>query len=121
MAVPTYNFEFVAGETFTLQITYKNSSGSVVDLSSGYTVDIDGRSESGASSTLFSVDSSTTAVALAATSPNITLTLAPSVTGAITAPASGVYDVKVTETTPNPDVVRYILGGKFTVLKAIST
>ena len=121
MSLPQYNFEFVAGETFTLQITYKDSSGSIVDLSSGHTVDIDGRSDRDASGTLFSVDSSTSAVTLAATSPNITLTLDPSVTGAISAPASGVYDVKVTETTPNPDVVRYILGGKFTVTKAISS
>ena len=121
MALPTYNFEFVSGETFTLEITYKNSAGSVVDLSSGFTVDIDGRVEADSTGTLFSVDSSTSAVALAATSPNITLTLSPSVTGGIAAPASGVYDVKVTETGPNPDVVRYILGGKFTVLKAVTS
>lgn len=121
MALPTYNFEFVSGETFTLEITYSDSGGSVIDLSSGYRVDIDGRVEEDSSGTLFSVDSTTSAVQLAASGPNITLTLDPSVTGAIAGPASGVYDVKVTHETPNPDVVRYILGGKFNVLKAITT
>lgn len=121
MALPTYNFEFVSGETFTLEITYRNSAGAIVDLSSGYRVDIDGRVDAGSSGTLFSVDSTTSAVALSATAPNITLTLDPSVTGAIAGPASGVYDVKVTHETPTPDVIRYILGGKFNVLKAVTS
>lgn len=120
MSLPTYNFEFVAGETFTLEITYRDSAGAIVDLSSGYRVDIDGKSSADASGTLFAVDSTTTAVALDSVAPNIVLTLAPDVTGAIAAPASGVYDVKVTHETPTPDVVRYILGGKFNVLKAVT-
>ena len=120
MALPSYNFEFVSGETYTLEITYRDSSGAVIDLSSGYTVEIDGRVEADSATTLFSVDSTTDAVQLSASAPNITLNLTPAITGAIDAPASGVYDVKVTNTTPNPDVIRYILGGKFNVLLAVT-
>jgi len=120
MALPTYNFDFVAGETYTLEITYRDAAGAVIDLSSGYVVDIDGRVTADSAGTLFSIDSTTSAIVLNSSAPNIVVTLDPSVTGAIDAPASGVYDVKVTETTPTPDVVRYILGGKFNVLKAVT-
>jgi len=120
MTLPQFNFDFVSGETFTLEITYKDAAGNPVNLSSGYVVDIDGRVDASSASTLFAVDSTTSAVTLSSGSPNIVMTLAASVTGGITAPATGVYDVKVKETTPDPDVVRYILGGQFTVLKAVT-
>jgi hypothetical protein len=121
MTLPQYDFEFVSGETFTLEITYKGSDGNVVNLSSGYRVDIDGRTDESSASTLFAVDSTSSAITLGSGTPNITLVLTPTVTGGIAGPASGVYDVKVVQTSADPDVVRYILGGKFTVLKAVTT
>tara|TARA_R100001510_G_C7645104_1_gene202491 strand:- start:174 stop:539 length:366 start_codon:yes stop_codon:yes gene_type:complete len=120
MSLPQYNFEFVSGETFKLEITYKDSSGSVINLTSGYRVDIDGRTDEDSSSTLFAVDSTTSAITLGSSGPNISLVLDATTTGGISAPTSGVYDVKVNKTSATPDEITYILGGKFTVTKAIT-
>lgn len=120
MPLPTYNFEFVKGETVDLTVDYKDSTGSVIDLSSNYTVTMQGRTEASSSSTLFSLASGS-GITLSSSSPNITIRLSKTVTDAITAPTSGVYDIKVAETASSPDVVKYILTGKFTVYEAVTS
>ena len=120
MPLPTYNFEFVKGETVDLTVDYKDSTGSVLDLSSGYTVTMQGRTEASSASTLFSL-SVGSGITLSASSPNITIRLSKTVTDAITAPTSGVFDIKVTDTAATPDVVKFILAGKFTVYEAVTS
>ncbi len=120
MALPTYDFDFVKGETFDLTVDYKDSAGAVINLSSGYTVTMTGRTEADSSSTLFSVSNSS-GITLASTSPNITIRLSSTVTAGIAAPNSGVYDIRVAQTGPTPDVVKYILTGKFTVYEAVTS
>ncbi len=120
MPLPTYNFEFVKGETVDLTVDYKDSTGAVIALASGYTVSMQGRTEASSSSTLFSL-SNGSGVTLSNSSPNITIRLSSTVTNAITAPTSGVYDIKVAQTSPDPDVIKYILSGKFTVYEAVTS
>jgi len=120
MALPTYDFDFVKGETFDLTVDYKDSAGAVINLSSDYTVTMTGRTEADSSSTLFSVSNSS-GITLASTSPNITIRLSSTVTAGIAAPNSGVYDIRVAQTGPTPDVVKYILTGKFTVYEAVTS
>ena len=120
MALPTYDFEFVKGETFDLTVDYKDSSGDPIGLATGYTVTMSGRSEADSASTLFSI-SNGSGITLANTSPNITIRLSTTVTAALAAPNSGVYDIRVAETGPSPDIVKYILTGKFTVYEAVTS
>ena len=120
MALPTYDFEFVKGETFDLTVDYKDSAGDVIPLATGYTVTMSGRTEADSASTLFSISNSS-GITLASTSPNITIQLSSTVTAGISAPNSGVYDIRIAQTGPNPDVVKYILTGKFTVYEAVTS
>ena len=115
MALPQYNIEFYKGETFVLSITYKDGTGCALDLSSGYTAQVDGRLTASTGSTVWTVstsDSSGTVIALSAGSPNIVITLTSAYTGTLT-PGSGVWDLKLSNS--GNSSAEYLLGGSYTI------
>jgi len=99
------------GSTFTLSINYKDSSGSTIDLSSGYTARMQCRLGHASSSTLFSYTSSSE-ITLSASNPNVLITVPASTTDDYDAPIMGVYDLEL-ETTAG--VVTKILKGRLRI------
>jgi hypothetical protein len=116
MALPQYTIEFHQGETYVLSITYKDSTGCAVDLSSGYTAQIDGRASSAlkwrASTEVHSPVVGT--IVLSKGSPNIKVTLADTYTASLDL-GSGVWDLLLENSTPTPDTSEYLLGGTYTI------
>lgn len=114
MAFPgTYNFNYYRGDTATFVIRPKTSTGSAFDLT-GYTANFVIANRRGSTGTQYvataTVDASTDI---------ITCTIVPSV-GRTLVPATYVYDVQITNTTPNPDVIFTILSGTVTVTDDIT-
>ena len=94
------------GETTVLTVNYKNTAGSTVSLSSGYTARMMGRATHDASATIFSLTSSSG------------ITLAATATDDFDAPSSGVYDLELVTTASG--VVERILEGAFKVTPEVT-
>lgn len=105
------------GETTVLTVNYKNTAGSTVSLSSGYTARMMGRATHDASATIFSLTSSS-GITLAGSDPNITITIAATATDDFDAPSSGVYDLELVTTASG--VVERILEGAFKVTPEVT-
>lgn len=99
------------GSTLSLSINYKDSNGDTIDLSSGYTARMQGRTGAAADSTLFSLTDSS-GITLAATNPNILVTLSATSTAALPAPLLGVYDLEIESSS---GVVTKVLKGRLRV------
>tara|TARA_Y100001937_G_scaffold128622_1_gene206277 strand:- start:2731 stop:3096 length:366 start_codon:yes stop_codon:yes gene_type:complete len=84
------------GATMTLSVNY-TVSDATVDLSSGYVARMQGRSTHASSSTVFNLANGS-GITLAASDPNIVITLTASETAALAAPQSGVYDLELEAT-----------------------
>tara|TARA_B100000900_G_C20192713_1_gene558551 strand:- start:37 stop:399 length:363 start_codon:yes stop_codon:yes gene_type:complete len=119
MALPTYAIEFHHGETFELSITYKDSTGCALDLSSGYTAKIDGRLTPTDSVVwdVTNVDQSGRIITLSKGSPNIHILLPSAYTDGLTV-GSGVWDLKLEKTSGS--VVDYVLGGTYKILDPVT-
>lgn len=114
MAFPgTYNFSYYRGDTATFVVRPKTSSGSAFDLT-GYTAAFVISNRRGSTGTQYVG----TAVVNASTDI-VTCTIVPSV-GRNLAPGTYVYDVQITDATPNPDVIYTILNGTITVTDDIT-
>ena len=98
------------GATFSLSVNY-TVSDSTVNLSSGYTARMQGRSTYGASTTVFNLANGS-GITLAASDPNIVVTLTATQTAALTAPQSGVYDLELEATGGS---TTRLLSGEFVV------
>ena len=103
------------GETTVLTVNYKNTAGSTVSLSSGYTARMMGRATHDASATIFSLTSSS-GITLAGSDPNITITIAATATDDFDAPSSGVYDLELVQ---GSNVYR-ILEGSFEITPEVT-
>ena len=99
------------GETTVLTVNYKNTGGSTVNLSSGYTARMMGRTTHAATGTIFSLTSSS-GIALTSSDPNITITIAATATDDFEASLTGVYDL---ELVTSAGVVERILEGTFRI------
>jgi len=104
------------GATFSLSVNYKNSAGSTVNLSSGYTARMQGRTSHSASSTVFSLTNSS-GITLGSSDPNIVITIAATATDDYTAPLSGVYDLELVDSSSN---VYRILEGNFEITPEVT-
>ena len=104
------------GATFSLSVNYKNSAGSTVNLSSGYTARMMGRTSHSASSTVFSLTNSS-GITLGSSDPNIVITIAATATDDYTAPLSGVYDLELVDSSSN---VYRILEGNFEITPEVT-
>lgn len=112
MAFPgTYNFNYYRGDTAEFVIQPKTSNGEAFDLT-GYTANFTIATARGIGGT------SATAVVNDVTNI-ITCTIVPSVGRALVA-GTYVYDVQITNETPNPDVIFTLLTGTITVTNDIT-
>jgi len=109
MAFPgTYNFNYYRGDTAEFVIQPKNSNGEAFDLT-GYSAIFTIANTRGPSPTL-----TRTANAVVNDVTNIiTCTITPSI-GRDLAAGTYVYDVQITDVTPNPDVIFTLLTGTIT-------
>lgn len=114
MAFPgVYSFSYYKGDTFQFVIRPKNSDGSAFDLS-----DFDQ-----ALFTIATTRGAATSIAALATidiSTDIITCTIPSNTGATLSAAQYVYDVEITDTATNPDIVYTLLTGVISVTEQVS-
>jgi hypothetical protein len=104
------------GATFSLSVNYKTAAGSTVNLSSGYTARMQGRTSHAASSTVFSLTQAG-GITLGSSDPNIVISIAASATDDLSAPSGGVYDLELVDSSSN---VYRILEGRFVVTPEVS-
>ena len=104
------------GATFSLSVNYKSSAGSTVNLSSGYTARMQGRTTHDASSTIFSLANGS-GITLGSSDPNIVITIAATATDDYTAPSTGVYDLELVDSSSN---VYRILEGRYQITPEVS-
>jgi len=98
MSAGTYDFSIEQGTTFTLNLSYKDNTGSVLDLSSGYSAKMKIK-DSPDGEVIASTESSdspknTISIALASAGNNIVVTIPATATGAFTF-ESAVYDLQL--------------------------
>lgn len=114
MAFPgTYNFNYYRGDTAEFVVRPKTSNGGAFDLTN-YTASFTIANRRG------STGSQSVATASVNTSTDIiTCTILPSV-GRNLAAGTYVYDVQITDTVANPDVIFTVLTGSITVTDDIT-
>ena len=114
MAFPgTYNFNYYRGDTAEFVVRPKTSNGGAFDLTN-YTASFTIANRRG------STGSQSAATASVNTSTDIiTCTILPSV-GRNLAAGTYVYDVQITDTVSNPDVIFTVLTGSITVTDDIT-
>jgi hypothetical protein len=114
MAFPgTYNFSYYRGDTNEFVVRPKNANGTSFNLT-GYTASFVIANRRGSTAT------QTVATATVNTSTNIvTCTITSSVGRTLTA-GTYVYDVQLTNSTPEPDVILTVLTGSITVTDDIT-
>jgi len=105
------------GATFSLSVNYKDASGSTINLSSGYTARMQGRTSHAATGTVFSLTNSS-GITLGSSDPNIVIAIAATATDDFAAPSSGVYDLEIAKTSSG-EVFR-ILEGRFEITPEVS-
>jgi hypothetical protein len=114
MAFPgSYNFSYYRGDTATFVVRPKTSTGSAFDLT-GYTASFVIANRRGSTGTQY-----TGTATVDASTDIVTCTITPPV-GRTLAAGSYVYDVQITNVTPNPDIIYTILNGTVTVTDDIT-
>ena len=114
MAFPgTYNFSYYRGDTAEFVVRPKNSDGSAYDLTN-YTATFTIANRRGSTGTQYAGTATVNT-----TTDIITCTIIPSV-GRTLAAGTYVYDVQITNTVPNPDVILTVLTGSITVTDDIT-
>ena len=88
-----YDLEIKQGATLSLTATWKDSSGTAVNLT-GYTARLQVRATYDSSSTILSLTSAS-GITLGGAAGTISITASATVTAALTAPWSGVYDLEL--------------------------
>jgi len=104
------------GATFSLSVNYKTAAGSTVNLSSGYTARMQGRTSHAATGTVFSLTQAG-GITLGSSDPNIVISIAATATDDFAAPSSGVYDLELADGSGN---VFRILEGRFKITPEVS-
>ena len=124
MSAGTYDFSLEQGATLTLNFSYKNSSGSVIDLSSGYTARMKIK-DSPDGEVIASTESSdspknTISIALAGSGNNIIVTINATATTAFTF-ENAVYDLELISGSSPNQVVDRVVEGRITLDKSVSS
>lgn len=114
MAAGRYDITIEQGATYTLTMDWNDTSGVLRDLSSGWTARMKAKPSIGSATTLFSLTNGA-GITLAATSPNITITISATDTAALTAP--GVYDLELV----NGSTVYRVLQGNIRLDEEVTT
>jgi hypothetical protein len=113
---PKHNIVMYQGGSFDLSLTYQDSDGCAIDLSSGYTCEFEGRTNrSDADPPKFTFSSSGSQITLTNSTPNIAINLDPADTSAITA-GVGVYDIKLTHS----DSTVFLIEGEYEVVQPVT-
>jgi hypothetical protein len=112
----TYTLTINQGETLSLIATWKDSTGTPVNLN-GYTASMTLRSTFAAAGTVLFLSTTNSGIALGGTAGTITITAAATATAALTAPQSGVYDLELTS---GGAVVTRLLEGAFEVTPEVT-
>ena len=114
MAFPgTFNFNYYRGDTNQFVIRPKNASGSAFDLT-GYTAAFRIANRRGSTGTQYEGQ-----VVVDTANDLLTCTILPGI-GRQLSPGTFVYDVQITDVTPNPDVILTVLTGSITVTDDIT-
>lgn len=114
MAFPgSYNFSYYRGDTAEFVVRPKNSNGSTFDLSD-YSASFVIANRRGSTGTQYVATATVNELTNV-----VTCTINPSV-GRSLAPGTYVYDVQITNTTPDPDLIFTILNGTITVTDDIA-
>jgi hypothetical protein len=117
-----YDIVIEQGATFTLAITYKDSSGSLIDLTN-YDARMEVRASYDASSALITLTSevsgtgNTSGIALGGAAGTINVVISETTTKALTAPATNVYDLELVA--PDGSITR-LIEGKATVSPGVT-
>ena len=117
-----YNIVVEQGGTFTLEITYKDSAGVVIDLTD-YVARLEIRTAYTSASTLVALTSAaggtgdTSGIDLGDDAGTISIVIGSATTAALTAPATNVYDLELVA--QNGKVTR-LLEGKATVSPGVT-
>jgi hypothetical protein len=114
MAFPgTYNFNYYRGDTAEFVVRPKTANGSAYNLTD-YTATFTIANRRGSTGTQYVADATINTL-----TNIITCTIAPAVGRTLTA-GTYVYDIQITNTTPNPDVILTVLTGSVTVTDDIT-
>ena len=114
MAFPgSYNFNYYRGDTAEFVIRPKTANGSAFDLT-GFSADFFIANTRGPGATQYEAQA-----VVDGSADTITCTILPGV-GRDLAAGTYVYDVQITNTTPNPDIIYTILNGTITVTDDIT-
>jgi|TARA_R100000149_G_scaffold12056_1_gene4557 hypothetical protein len=113
MSAGTYHIKIEQGATFALNLTYKDETGALVNLS-GYTARMQGRRRADDDATVFSLTSGA-GITLGGALGTIDIGLTATETGAMN-PVEGVYDLELV----SGAVVDRILKGTFVVEREIT-
>ena len=114
MAFPgTYNFNYYRGDTAEFVVRPKTANGSAYNLTD-YTATFTIANRRGSTGTQYVADATINTL-----TNIITCTIAPAVGRTLTA-GTYVYDIQITNTTPNPDIILTVLTGSVTVTDDIT-
>lgn len=114
MTAGTYHFTIEQGSTFSRVITYKDASGSLVNLA-GYSALMHLRKKVDDASTILELSTANNRIALGGSAGTITLTISATDTANLAA-VEGVYDLELI----SGAVVDKLLAGTFTVKKEVT-
>ena len=89
-----YDLVIQQGATFSLAITWKDSTGAAINLT-GYTARMQARSTYDATTSILSLTSASGDIVLGGAAGTITITASATITAALTAPFSGVFDLEL--------------------------
>lgn len=106
-----YDLEIKQGATLALVATWKDNSGTAINLT-GYTARLAVRESYSSTSTILSLTTSNGGISLGGSAGTITLSASATTTAALTAPFSGVYDLELIS---GGGVVTRLLEGAATV------
>lgn len=115
MAAGYYDVVIEQGATFSLSLTYKDSTGAAINLT-GFTAR--SKFKTSFSGTAVASLTSASGITLGGAAGTIVIVISASDTAAITAPSSGVYDLEIVS---SGGVVTRLLEGKYTVTPEVTT
>ena len=116
MTAGFHHFVIEQGATFSRILTLKDSTGTVVNLNSYSSAEMDLRKNPESSSVVITLTTSNSRISLGGAAGTVTLTISASATANLTA-EDGVYDLELTDSGGN---VFRILEGTFSVRRNIS-
>ena len=116
MTAGYHHFVIEQGSTFSKVLTLKDSGGTVINLTGYASAEMDLREHPEASSTVATLTTSNSRVALGGTAGTVTLTISASDTAGLTS-GDGVYDLEITDGSSN---IYRIMEGTYSIRRNVS-